>query len=195
MSLPSNLYARLALALVFAALVLVVLAVSVEAFDGDPKPTLRAQPEEAHTVGAARSPGRRAPAFEFDLLLPRHTETLGFELAPLVGTLAVSPRASAFAPDVAPVVEVLADGSLALRRPKPLASGPTAAPRRSREGHGAGLVLPGEHLDELSAEARGALCGLLLRWFPDRPVPRHRLRPVGFRLSDEQLDRLLRWLP
>lgn len=202
MNLPSNLLARLLLALGFALVVVVALAFAVEAMDDGPRRTLRAQPDVAPSEGAASEAirsgdarARRTPAYQFELLLPRHQGALGFELGPLVGTLAVTARASALQPDVAPVVEVLADGSLALRRPRPLANGPAAAARRSRAGHGAGLVLPGDSLADLTAEARGALGGLLLRWFPDRPFPRGRLRPIGFSLPDADLDLLLRWLP
>ncbi|MFN3240923.1 MAG: hypothetical protein ACE37K_05350 [Planctomycetota bacterium] len=192
MNLPSNLFARLLLALGFALVAIVVLAFVVEAFDDGPKRTLRAQPVEPD---AAAEAAQRAPSYEYELLEPRHQDALGFELGPLAGTLAVAARASALPPDIAPVVEVLGDGTLALRRPRPLAEGPAAAAPRSRDGHGAGLVLPAERLDALTPQARGALGGLLLRWFPQRPFPRARLRPVGFELSTAELERLVRWLP
>lgn len=137
--------------------------------------------------------GPRASAFE--LRLPQHRSELGHELAPLVGTLLIAERSSDLPSDVAPVIQVLADGSLAIRRPVPLAAAPGPEGRLSRDGHGAGLVLPGPDLAGLSAAARGALGGLLARWSAARPFPRERLRSAGYPLRQPDLDRLLGWLP
>lgn|GEM_PF-2624365 len=193
MSLPANLVNRLALAFAVALLVVLGLAYTVEVIDREFKGAQRGGPQRAgdRFVGRAGQPGASA----FEPGLPRHGQALGCEVTPLVGTLAVSAVASSLPSDVAPVIEVLSDGSLALRRPVPLASGPAAGPPPSKDGHGAGLILPGVSLSDLSPEARGALCGLLLRWFPQRPLPSARLRPYGYRLRAGDLARLLPWLP
>ncbi|MCK5944514.1 MAG: hypothetical protein KAI24_21175 [Planctomycetes bacterium] len=189
---PRSLYVRLLLALAFAVVALVSLAVVVEALDDGPKRTLRAQPGGPR---AARRSGPAASVHEFSPPQPGHRAAPGFEVDALAGTLAVARRTSSLPPDVAPVVEILADGSLALRRPRPLASGPAGSAGRSRGGHGAGVVLPSDRLEDLGPAARGALAGLLQRWFPARPIPTDRLHAVDLELSGEALTQLLRWVP
>ncbi|MEC8252794.1 MAG: hypothetical protein VX044_06235 [Planctomycetota bacterium] len=188
MSSTRELLARLVAALLVGVAGVVGLAFAVQAFDDRPKRTMRAKSAGQVDVG-----GRIATSFEMPR--PGHAAAVGFELRPLVGTLAVSGRLDALPADVAPVIEVLPDGSLALRRSRPLAASPDQARRGSRSGDGAGVVLPGRRLGELSPEARGALGGLLVRWFPRRPVPAGRIRAVGFALPEPDLARLLAWLP
>ena len=181
MNLPWQLTARVLVALGFAAAAIAVLSYAVEAADEPAKLGLRAQ---------------RAPAKEARSLLapPRHKQSLGFDVAPLDGALALVASEAALPPDVAPVVEVLAGGGLALRRARPLAEGP-APVGPSRDGYGAGLVLPGPSLVALAPGERAALLGLLERWFPERPVALARLEPIGVEASAADLQRLLRWLP
>ena len=194
MNWQDGLFRRLLLALVVAGVALVVLAFAVEALDRGPAPTKRAG------GGAAGSPGRAVgrdgePVFVFQPVEPVFEPALGFEPQALRGVLAIGPRAGSLPSDVAPVVEVLQDGSLAVRRPPPLAAGPATRQAASRDGYGAGLVLPSGGLDGLSPAARAAFCGLLARWFPGRPVPSDRLRALGFRMPRADLERLLGWLP
>ena len=173
MSSSRALFVRLLVALAVGLLGVVGLALAVEALESEPKRTMRARP--ARQVGGAVE-----TAQSFEMPTPEHAVAVGFELRPLVGALAVGARLSAIPRDVAPVIEVFGDGSLALRRPN---------------GLGAGVVLPGRSLDELTPQARGALGGLLVRWFPGRPVPSSRIRPVGFEAAEQDLARLLAWLP
>ena len=181
MNLPRHLAVRLLVALAFAAAAIAALSFAVEAAEDPVRPGLRAR-----SASAAEAAPLLAP--------PPHRQSLGFEVRPLAGALAMVASSSALPPDVAPVVEVLPGGALALRRSRPLAEGPVA-PRRSRDGYGAGLVLPGRRLQDLSPGERGALLGLLERWFPERPVPTGRLHPIGYEASGADLRRLLRWLP
>ena len=192
MSLHDRLGARLLIALVCAGAAIAGLAWAVEAFEAGPKPTLRAQPD---APGSARGDGAPTDAAPFELPEPGVGDQLGVEVAALVGSLAVSDRLSAVPPDVAPVVEVLPDGALALRRGVPLAAAPGASRALSRDGYGACVVLPGSRLAELTPAARGALCDLLMQWFPERPVPVSRLRSLGARISGQEWGRLLAWLP
>ena len=185
MSLADDLPRRLLLALAFSVAAVVGLGFAVEACE-----VRSSRADGSHDpVGSGRA------GATFELRLPDHRGALGCELAPLSGSLAIAGRVSDLPADVAPVVEVLADGSLAIRRPVPLAEGPASAGSRSRDGYGAGLVLPGPGLAQLSAAARGALGGLLSRWFPARPLPRQRLRSVGYPLDERDLERILRWIP
>lgn len=188
MSSSRALFVRLLVALAVGLLGVVGLALAVQALESEPKRTMRARP--ARQVGGAVE-----TAQSFEMPKPEHAVAVGFELRPLVGALAVGARLSALPRDVAPVIEVFEDGSLALRRPRPLAAGPGAAASGGPDGLGAGVVLPGRSLDELTPQARGALGGLLVRWFPGRPVPISRIRPVGFEAAEQDLARLLAWLP
>lgn len=194
MSWREGLFGRLLLALLVAGVALVALAFAVEAFDRGPAPTKRAAGGAAGSPGGAGGRGGE-PVFVFEPVEPAFEPALGFEPQALRGVLAIGPRAGALPSDVAPVVEVLQDGSLAVRRPPPLAAGPAAREAASRDGYGAGLVLPSGGLDGLSPAARAAFCGLLARWFPGRPVPSDRLRSLGFRMPRAELERLLGWLP
>lgn len=188
MSLVEGLPRRLLVAFLASMAAVIGLGFAVEAFE-DPA----ARAASGRGGGGLRGPGPRAAVFE--MRLPQHRSELGHELAPLVGTLLVAARSADLPSDVAPVIQLLPDGSLAVRRPVPLASAPGLGGRLSRDGHGAGLVLPGPDLAGLSAAARGTLGGLLSRWSSARPFPRHRLKSVGYPLHQGDLDRLLGWLP
>ena len=192
MSLHDRLGARLLIALVCAGAAIAGLAWAVEAFEAGPKPTLRAERDGPGSFGGDGAPPDAMP---FELPEPGSEDQLGVEVAALVGALAVSNRLNAVPPDVAPVVEVLPDGTLALRRGVPLAAAPGANRALSQDGYGACVVLPGSRLAELTPAARGALCDLLMQWFPERPVPVGRLRSLGVRISGQEWGRLLAWLP
>ena len=185
MSLADGLPRRLLVAFLASMVAVVGLGFAVEVFEDR---AARAAPRRGLV-------GPHAQVAAFELRLPKFRSVLGHELEPLVGTLLIAANSADLPSDVAPVTQVLADGSLALRRPVPLALAPRSSGRLSRDGHGAGLVLPGPDLSGLTAAARGTLCGLLSRWSAARPFPRHRLQSAGYPLHPRDLDRLLRWLP
>jgi len=115
-------------------------------------------------------------------------------LQPVRGTIAICRRQRSLALDVAPVVEVLADGELVLRRPEPLAARPGERAGPSRDGHGAAVVLPADP-GELGARARSALLLLLGRWIEERPIATARVVAVDLDLPAGELRRLLSWVP
>lgn len=116
-------------------------------------------------------------------------------LRPTKGTILLAHRESSLAPDVLPVVEILASGELVLRRPEPRASGPLQASALSGEGHGAGVVLPAQNLEKLSPAARGALIALLQQWLLERPVSPAKLQSSDILMSKAAVRRLLSWVP
>lgn len=124
---------------------------------------------------------------------PTPAEGLRLPLSPVPGQVWLATRLEAVAPDVAPVVQVLPDGSLALRRAPPLAVAP------SDRGHGrAGAVavlLPAGRLAALDPAQRGALLELVGAWLDERPVPTTRLRLVDVSADPAELARLLAWVP
>jgi len=142
---------------------------------------------DADKQARARSPAAPVQA------PPTPAEVLRLPLSSVPGQLWLATRLEAVAPDVAPVVQVLRDGSLALRRAAPLADNP------SDRGHGrAGAVavlLPASRLSALDAAQRGALLELVGAWLDERPVPLARLRLVDVTADPAELARLLAWVP
>ena len=166
---PHGLAGRIALALAVAGLGIAGLALLVQ----EPAPA------------AASAPARSVAP------VPRG---LGFLLAPCGGPVWLVARASSVAPDQSPVLQVFADGSVALRRPGALAlrpgpagGGPAAA--------AAAIVLPGPSLSELGAGARGALLDLIGQLVEVRPVPLERVRTGDFGVPPAELAALLQWVP
>lgn len=168
----SPLWLRLGVAFVIA----VVATVALEGWISD-----------ADRLARARSPTAPVPS------LPTPAEALRLPLAPVPGQVWLATRLEAVAPDVAPVVQVLPDGSLALRRASPLATGP------ADRGHGrAGAVavlLPQSRLAALDAGQRGALLELVGAWLDERPIPTARLRLVDVAAEPAELAQLLLWVP
>lgn len=117
----------------------------------------------------------------------------GVRVLPVGGTVLLACRVESIEPSVAPVVQVLADGSLALRRPAPLATGPAGDP--SAAGRRAAIVLPGPALRRLDPAARGALAELVGQLVAVRPVPVGRFVAVDFPLVVGDLEALLAWIP
>jgi hypothetical protein len=120
---------------------------------------------------------------------------LGIRLSPAAGTILLATRLQALAPDVAPVVQVFADGSVALRRPALLSTEPTSTPRKSRDGHGAAILLPGRSLAGLTPHARGALLEVVGQLVAERPVAAQRFAAGDVALSAIELQTLLQWVP
>ena len=119
----------------------------------------------------------------------------GVRLSPSAGTILLATRLQAVAPDVAPVVQVFADGSVALRRPPPLSTEPVSTPRKSRDGHGAAILLPVRSLAGLSAHARGALIEVVGQLVAERPVAAQRFVAGDFPIVASELEALLQWIP
>lgn len=126
-------------------------------------------------------------------LSPSPLASLGLRLRPVAGTVHVAMRLEAIAPDVAPVVQVLADGSLALRRPPPLAQQPLASPGGA--GGAVAVLVTAPTLAALDAAQRSTLLDLLATWIDERPVPPARLRLVDVTWTAADLGRLLAWAP
>lgn len=166
---PSSLGARLTIALAGAALAIAGLDFCVERRDA--------------TRAGPRTPASRnvAPT----------ARGLGFVLAPCDGTVLLAAHLASIGPGVAPVVQVLADGGLVLRRPAPLPRGPVPV----RRGNGAAVVLPAASLDALTAAARGALVDVIAQLVAARPVAAGQLRAVDLQASAAQLAALSSWVP
>ena len=217
---PRSLAARLACALLLAAGTVVVLSLVVENFETVPKPTKRASGLEVLVGGSVGGAGRDPLVVRGRVLannkktqtatttsLPptsrqarstmasRASYEVARHLRPTKGTILLAHRESSLAPDVWPVVEILASGELVLRRPEPRASGPLQASALSGEGHGAGVVLPVQNLEKLSPAARGALLALLQQWLLERPVSPATLQSSDSLMSKAAVRRLLSWVP
>lgn len=113
---------------------------------------------------------------------------------PLVGgPILLALRPGSLEPTVAPVVQVLRDGGVALRRPMPRAEGPRPADRS--QARGAAIVLPGPVFADYDARARAAFLELVGQLVAERPVSPSRFQTVDFALPVADLERVLRWLP
>jgi len=109
------------------------------------------------------------------------------------GLILLSSRLAALEPALAPVVQVLTDGGLALRRATPLARGPGGDAEAATRG--AAIILPVPSLARLDPRARAALVEVIGQLVVERPVPATRFRTVDFALPTAELERLLRWVP
>lgn len=169
MSLP---WFRLGAAIALAALGVVVLQSYVEGADRRHK--------------AAQEPSSPAPS-------PSPLAQLGVPLRPVAGAVHVASRLDAVAPDIAPVLQVLADGTVALRRSLP----PPTSPQEGVAGpRGAVAVLvPAAALRGLDAPQRGALLAVVGAWIDERPVPPQRLVFADVQVEPGELAELLSWAP
>lgn len=196
---PSNLVGRLCCAFMLAVFALIALSFAVEWFDAEPLPTKRATgtgPRNADVHAAQKesiAAAKPVPIARPLSAAARASFEVARRLRPCRGTILCAHREASLAPDIAPVVEILASGELILRRPEPLASGPLPGARVSGSGHGAGIVLPTHDLEMLTPAARGALIALLRRWCPERPIPAAKLRSSDVRMPAAPLRRLLSW--
>lgn len=188
MRLPRSLAGRLIGAALVAALVIWLLDLLVVAWDRHNRPT---RPHRGDGDGASAAAVEAAsPPPPSALASPRD-----LHLRPVAGCVGLAQRAQSLPPDVAPVVEVLADGGLVLRRPPPLPTSPLGPAVVARGGLGAVVLLPGGDLDALPPRARAALLGVIGELITARPVPEARLQVLDFRASSATLRRLLSWLP
>jgi len=194
---PSNLFGRLCCALMLAIVALIALSFAVEWLDAEPLPTKRATGALSAEVHAAEkapvAAAKPVPIARPLSAAARASFEVARRLRPCRGTILCAHREASLAPDIAPVVEILASGELILRRPEPLASGPLPGAPVSGSGHGAGIVLPAHDLEKLTPAARGALVALLRRWCPERPIPLQKLRSSDVLMAPAAVRRLLSW--
>ncbi|MBL8751988.1 MAG: hypothetical protein JNK15_01700 [Planctomycetes bacterium] len=148
-----------------------------------------------HRVVTAREAEVRPGAAVQARPAPAALAQLGFPLAPVAGVVLLVDRAESVPNDVAPVLVVLADGALRVRRHAEAPAGPIVENRANRAGIGAAVVVPQDLLAPGRAAARGALLEVLGAWLPERPLPSARLRDLGLGLARAELDRLCAWLP
>lgn len=173
---PRGLAARLAIAASTAVAVLVAMQVWF------------GRVEAARRAAATRQTEPGPAAAVTEEASPMATAALA-ALQPVRGRILLATNFTAVPAECAPVVQVFADGGLALRRPAPLPSGPLTPPATEPA-----ILLPAG-LAELGPAARGALLALLARLIPERPVSASRLVAVDATLDAAAVARLLAWLP
>lgn len=137
---------------------------------------------DAAAAAAAAAAQRRSDA------APDPVEQLGFPLPATSAPILVASGVAAIAPDAAPVVEVLPDGSLALRRPATPFAGPVATRRA------AAIVVPKSGLAAWSPAVRGALTAAIGALAADRPVPAGQVQVVDVPIAADELAALLTWV-
>lgn len=169
MSLP---WFRISAAIGLAALGVVVLHSFVEGSDRREK--------------AAQEPSAPAPS-------PSPLARLGVPLRSVPGAVHVASRLEAVAPDIAPVLQVLADGSVAMRRALPAPTSPLAGAAGPRGA--AAVLLPAAALRRLDGPQRGALLAVVGAWIDERPVPPQRLVFTDVQVEPGELAELLSWAP
>jgi hypothetical protein len=125
--------------------------------------------------------------------LPSPLLDLAFRLVPHRGTVLLARSPDGFAPAVAPVLEVLADGALAVRRTPPL--GPSPPPDLEIAVGEVGVVVPGGAMATWTPRARATLAELLGSWIDVRPAPTARVRVVDAPIAERELAMLLAWVP
>lgn len=108
------------------------------------------------------------------------------------GRILLASRPEAVPADAAPVVQVLADGSHAIRRPAPL---PTRPGLGAGSTAAAAIVLPGRDLRRLDPRARATFAEVVGRLVAERPVPSSRFVTQDFPLAVADLEAVLRWIP
>ena len=202
---PRTLGMRLLAAFALAVLGVIVLAYSVERWDRRPIPTKRPSYDAANAMapdGDSLPAVRAQPTGSDDASTPLADDAaaailqaIGFRLLPTTGTIMLVQRQASLSPDIVPVIEILASGRLVTRRPMPLAVGPLQVAPLSREGHGAGIVLPVADLRDLTPASRAALLGLLQCWLQERPIPSDKLRSNDLDLPSAAVVKLLSWVP
>jgi hypothetical protein len=143
------------------------------------------QAAEAEQAASARARAEQSRA-EAE---PGPVERLGFPLPASDAPIHVAAAMSALAPDAAPVLEVLADGSLALRRPLPPSRGPLTAPPAR------GLLVPNLPTARWSPGARAAFVAAVGALAAARPVPAAQVRVADAPMAPADLQALLAWVP
>jgi hypothetical protein len=111
----------------------------------------------------------------------------------VAGAVHVASRLEAVAPDIAPVLQVLADGTLALRRALPPPTSPQAGAAGPRGA--VAVLVPAAALRRLDGPQRGALLAVLGAWIDERPMPPQRLVFTDVQVEAGELAELLSWAP
>jgi hypothetical protein len=124
---------------------------------------------------------------------PSPLAQLGVPLRPVAGAVHVASRLEAVAPDIAPVLQVLADGSVALRRALPPPTSPQAGAAGPRGA--VAVLVPAAALRRLDGPQRGALLAVVGAWIDERPVPPQRLVFPDVQVEAGELAELLSWAP
>ncbi len=168
---PESLVARCVLAVALGCIGVAALAFAVSAGE-------RAVP----AAGALASPP------QLPMPLPRARASV----QPCVGPVLLAANFALVPADVAPVVQLLADGSEVMRRPVPRADRPDGS---GTQAVAAAVVLPPGGLGALDPVSRGALVELFGRLVAERPVPLDRFRTVGLDMPVRELEELLSWVP
>lgn len=137
---------------------------------------------EAAAAAASQAAQRRSET------APDPVAQLGFPLPSSPATILVASGVDAVAPDAAPVVEVLGDGTLALRRPAAVLAGPLAPARP------AVLVVPKGGLGAWTPAVRGALVAAIGALAAERPVPAGQVQVVDAAIAAADLRALLTWV-
>lgn len=135
---------------------------------------------------AAHEPSISAPS-------PSPLAQLGVPLRPVGGPVHVASRLEAVAPDIAPVLQVLADGTVALRRALPPPTSPQAGAAGPRGA--VAVLVPAVALRRLDGSQRGALLAIVGAWIDERPVPPQRLVFTDVQVEAGELAELLSWAP
>lgn len=139
-------------------------------------------------LGATAWAGARPPAGPRPVFVPSPLGSLPVVLLPVRGAVLLARTPQAFAPAVQPVLELGADGALAVRRPA--AGGAHAAGPDD-----VGVVLPATDLAVWTPAARAALVALLGAWLDERPIRGDRVRVVDGALTPAQVALLASWIP
>ena len=139
---------------------------------------LQQQEREQHVL-AARASAPLPPVPRTDL------PPVGRTAQPVL----VCSAASELPDGAAPLLRVLADGSVAMVRPAPLAQRP------GQLAETVPTVLLPAPLHDLTPAQRGGLLECLAALVVDRPVPEGAVRVSGPEAGALELDRLLAWLP
>lgn len=134
-------------------------------------------------VDRARAAQQRAEAD------PGPVERLGFPVSASDAPIVVAASMSALPPDVAPVLEALTDGTLALRRQAAPQRGPLAVPPAR------GLLVPNLPPIGWSAGARAAFVAAVGALASARPVTAAQLRVADAPMTPADLQALLAWVP
>jgi hypothetical protein len=139
-------------------------------------------------LGATAWAGARPPAGLRPAFVPSPLAGLPLVLVPASGAVLLARSPQAFAPAVRPVLELGADGALAVRRP-------AAGGEHAAGPDDVGVVLPDAELGAWTPAARAALVALLGAWLVERPVRGDRVRVVDGALTPAQVALLASWIP
>lgn len=120
---------------------------------------------------------------------PRDTPRLPAELRRRTLLLYLVSEPDRMPERVAPVVEVLVDGGLEVRRPSAVPDGPEDGPWLA-----AGVILPGSRLQDLTPVQRAALLSVCEGFSGGDRLDPEAVLGLGFDFGQAELRRLLHWV-